>query len=207
MDLFGNLLLAPMKKKGARYHSERKKFQKALEQNPRDQSLRAQLVKLCLYSHFTGEGVPEEHLSDALAHYEEAVQADHFDPSLYYLVGRYYQDKNDRKAQAVYLEGVRHFNRYIEQNPGLKGEHVEIAYALALNFVSQQSGQSHPDLEQLFKTIRKSYPLHNKFVELENELRHPDPDPERVQRLVRELKDIKEAARADKAKRFSKASE
>ena len=36
-----------------------------------------------------------------------------------------------------------------------------------------------------------------------------NPNPIRIasQRLVRELKDIKEAARADKAKRFSKASE
>ena len=207
MDMFGSFLLAPIKKKGFRYASEHKKFQKALEQNPQDQALRAQFVKFCLYSHFGEEYVPEEHLAVALAHYHTAVQADHFDPALNYLIGRYYQDKNDLKAQAVYLEGVRHFNRYIEHNPGLKSDHVEIAYALALNYVTPQYGQTHPDLEQFFKNIRKSYPLHNKRVELENELRKPAPDPERIKRVAQELKEIKEATRANKAKRFSKASE
>jgi tetratricopeptide (TPR) repeat protein len=205
MDLFANLLL-PGKRKGARYSSEYKKFQKALARNPQDHSLRAQVAKFCLYSHYTHEDIPEEHLTQALDHYREVVRADHFDPALYYLVGRYYQDKNDLMAQTAYLDGIRHFNRFIEQNPGLKSDHAEIAYAIALNYVTLQFGQIHPDLERFFKTIRKSYPLHNKRVELENELRKPDPDPQRIREIAKELNDLKEATRTAKAKRNSNPS-
>jgi len=207
MDLFAHILSSPQKQNYSQYSSEYKKFQKALERNPDDHALRAQFAKFCLNSHFTLEGVPEGHVAEALAHYDEIVNSDHFDLALYYLVGRYFQDKDDLKAQKVYLAGILHFNRYIEHNPGLKSDHVEIAYALALNYVTLQYGQTHPEMEKFFKTIRKSYPLHNKRVELENELRKPKPDPERIKQVAQELKDLKEATQAIKAKKFSKASE
>lgn len=204
MDFFNQIFFLPKGKKGSGYSSEYKKFQKALARNPQDHGLRAQFAKFCLVSHFTLEGIPEKHLATALSHYEEAVQADNFDLQLYYLVGRYYQDKDDLKAQNVYLDGIRHFNRYVEQNPGLKSDFAEIAYAIALNFVTLQYGQIHPELDKFFKTIRKSYPLHNKRVELENEMRKPTPNLDRIKQVARELRELKEATVAAKLKRHSR---
>ena len=96
------------------------------------------------------------------------------------MVGRYYQEMGNLKAQTIYLAGIQHFNRYVKKNPAIKSDFVETTYAIALNFVSLQYGQVQPDLEKFFKIIRKSYPLHNKRVELEYELRKHSPDPDRV---------------------------
>ncbi|HTC19708.1 MAG TPA: hypothetical protein VK859_02600, partial [bacterium] len=54
-----------------------------------------------------------------------------------------------------------------------------------------QYGQIHPDLEKFFKIIRKSYPLHNKRLELENELRKPSPNQAHVKQLTQELRELK----------------
>lgn len=193
MDFLNNVFLSPKKKKTAQYSSENKKFQEALRRNSRDHGLKAQFVKFCLVSHYTLGGIPEAHVAQALAHYEDLTQTDLFDPQVYYVVGRYYQDKDKLKAQNVYLAGVQHFNNYVGKHPQLKSDHVEMAYALALNFVTLQYGQNHPDLDKFFKTVRKSYPLHNKRVELENELRKPSPDQALVKRLALELRELKEA--------------
>jgi hypothetical protein len=204
MDFMSDIFLSSKGKKTAQYSSDYKKYQKALRKNPQDHGLRAQFVKFCLTNHFTMEGVSPAHLTGALGLYEELTRTDLFDPQVYYLVGRYYQDKDSTKAQTVYLAGVRHFNRYVEKNPNLKSDYVDMAYAIALNFVTQQYGQIHPDLEKFFKIIRKSYPLHNKRVELENELRKPSPNPNLVQQLSQELRELKEATEGLRSKRPSK---
>jgi tetratricopeptide (TPR) repeat protein len=204
MDFMNNVFLSPKRKKDAQYSKEYKKFQTAVQRNPQDHGLRAQFVKFCLVSHFTLEGIPQAHLKEALAHYEEVIRADLFDPQIYYLVGRYYLDKDSLKAQTVYLAGVQHFNQFVEKSPGLKSDYVEMAYAIALNFVTLQYGQIHPDLEKFFKIIRKSYPLHNKRVELENALRNPDANQGRIKQLTHELRELKEAIEAARPNRASK---
>ncbi len=191
MDFMNNIFFTQKRKKDARYSSEYQKYKKAIPLNSHDHALRSQFVKFCLVSHFALEGVPKAHLSEALALYKEIAKSDYFDPQVYYLIGRYYQDKDDLKAQTVYLAGVRHFNRYVEKNPGLKSDYVELAYALALNFLTHQYGQIHPDLEKFFKIIRKSYPLHNKRIELENELRKTSPNQVHIKQLAQELRELK----------------
>lgn len=191
MDFMNNVFFSKKSKKDAQYTNEYEKYKKAIPRNSHDHGLKTQFVKFCLVSHFTVEGVPRAHLTEALALYEEVAKSDSFDPQVYYLVGRYYQDKDDLKAQAVYLAGVQHFNRYVLKNPGLKSDYVELAYALALNFLTHQYGQIHPDLEKFFKIIRKSYPLHNKRIELENELRKPSPNQAHIKRLAQELRELK----------------
>jgi hypothetical protein len=204
MDFMNNVFLSPKGKKDAQYSSEYKKFRQSLQRNSHDHGLRAQFVKFCLVSHFTLEGTPQTHLTEALGLYEELTTTDLFDPQIYYLVGRYYQDKDNLKAQKVYLAGVQHFNRYVAKNPNLKADYVEMAYAIALNFVTLQFGQIHPDLEKFFKIIRKSYPLHNKRVELENELRKPSPNQAHIKQLTQELRELKEATEAARPKRPSR---
>lgn len=201
MDFMANLFLSPGGKKNAQYSKEHKKFQEALRRNPGDHGLQAQFIKFCLISHFTLEGIPETHLKQALELYEKVSQADLFDPQVFYLVGRYWQGKDDLKAQNVYLAAIQRFNRHVAKNPGMKSELVETTYAIALNFVTLQFGQNHPDLEKFFQTIRRSYPLHNKQVELENELRKASPDKGLVKRLAQELKDLKESSENLRSKR------
>src|SRR5581483_119001 len=191
MDFINDVFFFAKGKKDAQYSKKYEKFKNALSRNPDDDALRSEFVKFCLSSHFTLEDTPKPHLTEALGLYEAAAQSDHYDPSVYYLVGRYWQDKDDLKAQKVYLAGVQHFNRYVEKNPALKSDYVELAYALALNFLTHQYGQIQPDLDKFFKTIRKSYPLHNKRVELENELRKPSPDHGLIKQLTQELRELK----------------
>lgn len=207
MEFIKNLFLSPKGKKDAQYSKEYKKYQNALKRNSHDHGLRAQYVKFCLASYFALEGIPPTHLKEALDHYEEVTRADHFDPQVYYLVGRYYQDKENFKAQTVYLAGVQHFNRYVEKNPGVKSDFVDVVYAIALNFVTMQFGQIHPDLDKFFKIIRKSYPLHNKRIELENELRKPSPNQARIKEVTQELRELKVATEAARSKRISKDQE
>jgi len=204
MDFLNNVFLSPKKKKTAQYSGEYKKFQAALKQNPRDHGLRSQFVKFCLASQNALEDIPETHVKEALEVYEALAKTDLFDPQLHYLVGRYYQDKDNLKAQNVYLAGVQSFNRHVAKHPHLKSDYVDVTYAIALNFVTLQYGQIHPDLDKFFGIIRKSYPIHNKRVELENELRKSPPNQALIKQLAQELKELKEATEGLKPKSHSK---
>jgi hypothetical protein len=204
MDFLNNFFPSPESKKTSKYSSEYKKFQEALRRNTHDHNFKAQFVKFCLMSHNALDGgIPEAHLNEALDLYEALTKTDFFDPQVYYLVGRYYQTKDNLKAQKVYLAGVQHFNNYVAKNPSLKSDYVEMAYAIALNYVTLQYGQNHPDLDKFFKIIRKSYPIHNKRVELENELRKPNPNQNLIKQLAKELQELKEATEELQAKKRS----
>lgn len=193
MDLFGGLFVDSKNKKGTQYSGEFKKYQKALKRNPNDQELRSQFIKFALMGKISLGSIPAAHLEEVLAQYEEVARTDHFDPQVYYLVGRTYQEQGSLKAQKVFLTGIQNFNRFVAKNPGVKSDHVDMAYAIALNFVTLQYGQIHPDLEKFFKIIRKSYPIHNKRVELENELRKPSPNAKRIKEIAKEIQALQEA--------------
>lgn len=207
MDFMPDFLFPPKAKKTAQYTQDYNKFKKALHRNPADHALKAQFIKFCLMSHYTIDHAPASHLTEALALYEETVEGDFFDPQVYYLVGRYYQEKDKLKAQNVLLSGVRHFNRYVQDNPGMKADYAEAVYAIALNFLTLQFGQIHPDLDKFFKTIRKSYPVLNKRVELENELRKSSPNHEHIKQLTKELRELKEITDHHRSKTHKKHHE
>jgi hypothetical protein len=115
-----------------------------------------------------------------------------FDLQCHYLVGKYYQEnKDNRKAYQVYLNAIKRFNQYVAKNPEHKSDNSELAYSIALNLMTLQSSPAAPDLEKCFKNIRKSYPLHLKRIELENEMARPAPDKVRVHQLGEEIKRLK----------------
>lgn len=178
--------------KSSNYSSEYKRFKKSMEKNPHDHGLKAQFVKFCLLSRFSGQEIQEDHIVEALALFETIAQTDAFDLQCHYLVGKYYQeDKNVRKAYRVYLEAIRRFNEHVGQNPELKSENAELAYSIALNVMALQSNPTDPELEKCFKIIRRSFPLHVKRFELENEMAKPAPDKARVKQLAAEVKKLK----------------
>lgn len=192
MDFLPNFLFPPKSKKTAQYSRDHQKYKQAVQKNPRDPALKAQFIKFCVGNHFLLKDAPKVHLTEALSLYKDWTKEDFFDPQVHYMVGRYYQDKDQLKSQNAYLSGIRHFNRQVERNPGSKSEHADLVYALALNFLTMQFGQIHPDLDKFFRTMRKNYPLLNKRVELENELQKPSPNQARIKQLTQELRELRE---------------
>jgi hypothetical protein len=173
------------------HSAEFRKFKKTLRRNPNDHGLRTKFAKYCLLHCFTQTAVMESHRVEAIHQFEMIVKSDVFDPEIYYLMGRFCQRSDNQKAKEVYLEGIRSFNRYIEKNPGLREEYMETTLAIALNLLTLQNARIDPELEKFFKYIRKSYPLHVKRVELENEMEKKEPNLTRVRQLVEEARQIK----------------
>ena len=163
-----------------------------MEKNPRDHGLKAQFIKFCLLNRFTKHETQEDHIADALRLFGTIDHASAFDLQCHYLVGKYYQeDKDLRKAYSVYLNAIKLFNRYVGKNPDLKSENVELAYSIALSVMTLQLNPIDPELEVCFKIIRKSFPLHVKRIEFENEMAKPAPDPARIKQLTEELRKLK----------------
>ncbi len=191
------------------YPAEYKKFKKAMAENPRDHGLKAQFIKFCLLNRFTKHETMENHIKESLGLFETIEHGEDFDLQCHYLVGKYYQEvKDSRKAYQIYQNAIKHFNQFVGKNPDLKSENVELAYSIALNLMGLQLNAADPDLEICFKLIRKSYPLHVKRIEYENEMAKPVPDKARVKKLIEEIRQLKteeekEALAAEKGKEAS----
>jgi tetratricopeptide (TPR) repeat protein len=178
--------------KNSSFPAEYKRFKKAMERNSRDYGLKAQFIKFCLLNRFTKQETMENHIAEVLALFETIDPQESFDLQCHYLVGKYYQENKDfRKAYQVYLNAITLFNQYVSKNPNLKSENAELAYSIALNLLNLQSNPVDPEVEKCFKNIRKSYPLHLKRIELENEMAKPAPDKERVKQLTEEIHRLK----------------
>ncbi len=171
---------------------------------------KAQFIKFCLLNRFTKHEVIEDHITEALRLFEAIAQAETFDLQCHYLVGKYYQHSQDnRNAYQVYLNAIKRFNQHVVKNPDLKSENVELAYSVALNLMTLQSSPFDPELEKCFKNIRKSYPLHVKRIELENEMAKPAPDKVRIHQLGEEIRQLRaeEEKETQAAAKEMKASE
>jgi hypothetical protein len=174
------------------YSTEYKRYKKSLTRNPSDHILRAQFIKFCLLNRFTKHETMETHISDALRLFATIENSDSFDLQCHYLVGKYYQEgKDNRKAYQVYLNGIRRFNQFVGKNPELRSDNAELAYSISLNLMNLQSNPVDPQVEICFKHIRKSYPLHLKSIELENEMAKPAPDPARIKQLAEEVRKLR----------------
>ncbi len=175
------------------YTSEYKKFKKAQAENPRDHGLRTQFIKFCLLNRFTNQDINEDHMAEALRLFETLDHVNNFDLQCHYLVGKYYQeDKDPKKAYQIYLNAIKHFNQYVASNPDHKSDNIELAYSIALNLLTLQSNTADPELKKCFKILRKSYPLHVKRIEFENEMAKPVPDTMKVKQLKEEIARLKE---------------
>jgi tetratricopeptide (TPR) repeat protein len=180
------------------YAAEYKRFKASIARNPRDSALKAQFINFCLLNRFMKHEIKEEHITEALQLFETIDQRDAFDLQCQYLVGKYYQEEKDtRKAYRIYLEAIKNFNRHVTKNPSLKSENSELAYSIALNVMTLQSNPVDPELKQCFTILRKSYPLHLKSIELENEMAKPAPDPARIKELKDEIRRLKEDEEVD----------
>jgi len=169
-----------------------KRFKKTMERNNGDYGLKTQFIKFCLLNRFTNNKSIENYIAEALALFE-TIENDHgFDIQCHYLVGKYYQeDKDYRKAYQIYLTAIRRFNQYVAKHPNLKTENSELAYSISLNLMILQSNPIDPEVEKCFKIIHKSYALHVKRFEFENEMAKPAPDKARIKQLKEEVRMLK----------------
>lgn len=177
-----------------------RKFRKAIKNNADDHILRTRFAKHCLQYCFTKQDAGKNLCMEAIEQFETITHTDVFDPEFFYLMGRFYQKIDEQKAQSAYLDGIKRFNQYIEINPGLRNEYMEITLATALNLLTLKSNPIDPELEKFFKIVRKSYPLHVKRVELEKEIENRESDPGRIQQLKEELKRLRDSQDEEKVK-------
>jgi hypothetical protein len=136
---------------------EFKNFQDAVLQNPIDYGLRVRFAKYCLHNYFNHQAVAQTHIEEAVKQFESISKSDLFDLEIYFLMGKYYTGQDDQKAIEVYSQGIRKFNDYIKQNPGLKNEYVGHAFGIALNLLSLDPERMDADLEQFFTIVQKTY--------------------------------------------------
>jgi hypothetical protein len=178
--------------KKSNYPAEYKRFKKGMERNPGDHDLKTQFIKFCLLNRFTKHEVMENHITEALELFAGVENTDTLDLQCHYLVGKYYQENKDfRKAYQIYLTAIKRFNQYVGKNPDHKSDNAELAYSISLNLMTLQSNPIDPEVEKCFKLIHKSYPLHVKRIEFENEMAKPAPDKGRLKQLVDEIRKLK----------------
>ena len=178
--------------KNSDYASEYKRYKKGMERNPGDIGLKTQFIKFCLLNRFTQQDVEYGHIAEALKLFETVQNAESLDLQCHYLAGKYYQeDKDNRRAYQIYLNAIRRFNQAVGKNPDLKSENAELAYSVALNLMNLQWNPVAPEVEVCFKILRKSFPLHLKRVEFEQEMAKPAPDKSRVKQLADEIRKLK----------------
>lgn len=133
------------------------RYRDSLKRNPHDHDLRARFTKYCVRRYFRDQETGGEHAAEAVNQFENIVHSAYFDLEVYYLMGKYHQGRDDDKAREIYRSGIRSFNEYVEKNPSLKDDYIELAFAMALNLLKLEHGKDDPEVVRFFQTVRRSY--------------------------------------------------
>jgi hypothetical protein len=141
---------------------ELRKFKQALRRNPQDHYLRARFTKFCLNNYFQ-DSSSKIHVVEAVNQFENIIHAEVLDLEVFYLMGKFYQGNDNKKAIEVYKGGIKRYNDFVAKSIEFRHEQVEMAFAIALNLLSLEANHVDPELEKFFKTLRRTY-LKN-FVE------------------------------------------
>ncbi len=135
---------------------ELRKYKEALRRNPQDHYLRARYAKYCLNSYFQ-DASSKIHIVEAVNQFENIEHSDVLDLEVFYLMGKYYQGNNNLKAIDIYRKGIRRYNQYVDKSIEFRHEHVETAFAIALNLLALESNNADAELEKFFKNLRRTY--------------------------------------------------
>jgi mRNA-degrading endonuclease RelE of RelBE toxin-antitoxin system len=135
---------------------EFKRYKDALRRNPQDHHLRARFAKYCLNSYFQ-DSTSKFHVVEAVNQFENIVHSDVLDLEVFYLMGKFYQGQDNKKAMDIYKQGIKRYNDFVTKSVEFRHEHVETAFAIALNLLALESNHADPELEKFFKTIRRTY--------------------------------------------------
>lgn len=135
---------------------EMRKYKEALRRNPQDQYLRARYAKFCLNSYFQ-DASTKVHVVEAVNQFENVEHGEVLDLEVFYLMGKYYQGNDNKKAVEVYKKGIQRYNDFVSKSVEFRHEHVETAFAIALNLLALESNHADPELEKFFKNLRRTY--------------------------------------------------
>lgn len=135
---------------------ELRKYKQALRRNPQDLYLRARYAKYCLNSYFQ-DSSSKVHIVEAVNQFENIEHSEVLDLEVFYLMGKFYQGNNNQKAIEVYMKGIRRYNDYVDKSLEFRHEHVETAFAIALNLLGLESNHADPELAKFFKNLRGTY--------------------------------------------------
>ena|ERR1035441_5350811 len=139
--------------------AELKKYKDALRRNPQDHYLRARYAKYCLNSYFQDVS-SRVHVVEAVNQFENIVYSDVLDLEVFYLMGKFYQGNDNPKAIDIYKKGIKRYNDFVAKSVEFRHEHVETAFAIALNLLALESNHADPELEKFFKIVRRTYLKH-----------------------------------------------
>lgn len=139
------------------YVAELRKYKEALRRNPQDHHLRARYAKFCLTNYFQDSTSPKSTMVEAVNQFENIAHSEVLDLEIFYLMGKYYQGHDNAKAVEIYKKGIKRYNDFVTKSVEFRHEHVETAFAMALNLLSLESNHADPELERFFKTIRRTY--------------------------------------------------
>ena len=135
---------------------EFRKFKDAVHRNPQDHHLRARFAKYCL-NHYFKDSPSQVHVVEAVNQFENIVHSEVLDLEVYYLMGKYYQGKDDKKARDVYRAGIKRYNEFVAKSVEFRHTYVETGFMIALNLLALESNNADPELVQFFKNIRRTY--------------------------------------------------
>jgi len=135
---------------------EFRKFKDAIRRNPQDHHLRARFTKYCL-NHYFKDSASKTHVVEAVNQFENVVHSEVLDLEVFYLMGKYYQGKDDKKAMEVYRAGIKRYNDFVSKSIEFRHTYVETAFMIAMNLLSLEANNADPELVKFFKNIRRTY--------------------------------------------------
>jgi len=135
---------------------EFRKFKDAVRRNPQDHHLRARFAKYCL-NHYFKDSPSQIHVVEAVNQFENIVHSEVLDLEVFYLMGKYYQGKDDKKAREVYQTGIKRYNEFVAKSVEFRHTYVETGFMIALNLLALEANKADPELVQFFKNIRRTY--------------------------------------------------
>ena len=138
---------------------ELKKYKDALRRNPQDTVLRARYAKYCLNTYFQ-DSSSKVHVVEAVNQFENIVYSEVLDLEVFYLMGKFYQGNDNKKAIEIYQKGIKRYNDFVTKSVEFRHEHVETAFSIALNLLALESNHADPELEKFFKIVRRTYLKH-----------------------------------------------
>jgi|GEM_PF-1228508 len=133
------------------------KFKDAIKRNPNDPVLRARFAKFCLNHYFSHQDVSRLDEIEAVQQFEKIDHLELRELEIYYLMGKYYQGQDNKKAAEVYLKGIKRYNEFADRDDSMKHEFVEMAFNIALNLLKLENNYAGPELELFFKIVRHTY--------------------------------------------------
>src|SRR5258708_2393695 len=135
---------------------EFKKFKDAVRRNPQDHYLRARFAKYCLKNYFQGSS-SKVYVVEAVNQFENIVHSEVLDLEVFYLMGKFYQGQDNKKAMEIYKGGIKRYNDFVSKSVEFRHDYVETAFTIALNLLSLESNVADPELGKFFKNIRRTY--------------------------------------------------